>query len=248
MKRLRIFAGPNGSGKSTLFDEFSKNYNSGYFINADLLEKKLSEKGLIDLNDLDISVNQQDLDLFLKKETSQTLLQKSVAGQHPINISIKENFIVDRSNDTHSYEASLVASFIREMLFVNNKSFSFETVMSHVSKLKELEEANNDGYQCYLYFVCTDDAEINISRVSNRVEKGGHNVGSDKIRERYFRTLNNLFPAIELCYRSFLFDNSGEKLTLIAEIFQGKELILHIDSENFPKWFTNYVLSNYQTE
>ena len=66
VKRLRIFAGPNGSGKSTLFEEFSKNYNAGYFINADLIEKQLSEKSLIDLNELHITATQQDLDLFEK--------------------------------------------------------------------------------------------------------------------------------------------------------------------------------------
>lgn len=38
-KRMRIFAGPNGSGKSTLFSEFKKNYDPGYFVNADELEK-----------------------------------------------------------------------------------------------------------------------------------------------------------------------------------------------------------------
>ncbi len=40
-KRLRVFAGPNGSGKSTLFNEFKNNYNPGYFINPDELEKLL---------------------------------------------------------------------------------------------------------------------------------------------------------------------------------------------------------------
>ena len=54
IKRLRVFAGPNGSGKSTLFDEFSKRYNSCYFINADVIEKKLQEKSLIDLTELNI--------------------------------------------------------------------------------------------------------------------------------------------------------------------------------------------------
>lgn len=41
-KKIRVFAGPNGSGKSPLFSEFSKNYNTGFFINADELEKKLA--------------------------------------------------------------------------------------------------------------------------------------------------------------------------------------------------------------
>jgi predicted ABC-type ATPase len=45
-KRLRVFAGPNGSGKSTLFNEFKTQYNPGYFINADELEKLLLEYGI----------------------------------------------------------------------------------------------------------------------------------------------------------------------------------------------------------
>mgnify|MGYP003612053472 CR=1 FL=1 len=48
--RLRIFTGPNGSGKSTLFDSFSKKYNSGVFLNADLIEKELASNRFIDLS------------------------------------------------------------------------------------------------------------------------------------------------------------------------------------------------------
>ena len=61
-------------------------------------------------------------------------------------------------------------------------SFSFETVMSHPSKIKELKKAKEKGYRIYLYFVCTDDAEINVNRVANRIEKGGHPVDVYKIR------------------------------------------------------------------
>jgi predicted ABC-type ATPase len=49
--RLRIFAGPNGSGKSTLFDAFTKNYQAGIFVNADLIEQELTLKGFIDLQE-----------------------------------------------------------------------------------------------------------------------------------------------------------------------------------------------------
>ena len=37
-KKVRIFAGPNGSVKSTLFVEFSKIYQTGYFVNADFTQ------------------------------------------------------------------------------------------------------------------------------------------------------------------------------------------------------------------
>ena len=181
----------------------------------------------------------------MKKDTSKSLIQKAISAGYFIDIAIKENFIVSKSKNKHSYQASLVASFIREMLFIHNSSFSFETVMSHSSKLNEIEDAIAKDYQCYLYFVCTDNSEINVSRVSNRVEKGGHDVDVVKIKERYYRTLQNLYPATQLCYRTFLFDNSGQRLTLIAEIFKGEELTLHVDSTEFPDWFSKYMLPNY---
>lgn len=86
---------------------------------------------------------------------------------------IKENFIVDTSKETHSYEGAFIASFLRHLLIEQSKSFSFETVMSHTSKIDEIENMHSLGYAAYLYFVCIDSPEVNVSRVNNRVEKRG---------------------------------------------------------------------------
>mgnify|MGYP003512981603 CR=1 FL=1 len=242
-KRLRIFAGPNGSGKSTLFDEFKKQYDPGYFINADVLEKKLSSSGLVDLGSISTKSNPRDLEKFKNSKEAKSLIAKAAAEGHQINIEIRENYIVDKAKDTHSYEASFVAAFIRWLLYKNNKSFSFETVMSHRSKIDEIKNAKKNGYKTYLYFVCTDDPEINVGRVASRVEKGGHPVNIEKIRSRYSGTLKNLFPAIHLVHRAYLFDNSGKNLILIAEVFEGA-LQLHVN--NPPQWFIDSVLPYYK--
>ena len=244
-KRLRVFAGPNGSGKSTLFEEFSKNYNAGYFINADYLEKILATKGLIDLESFGITASPDELENFYKKESSLSLIQKSEEKGFKINLEIKENFIVSHSKNTNSYEGSLISSFIRDKLIEINQSFCFETVMSHSSKLIDIQEAKNLGYTTYLYFVCIDDPEVNISRVENRVKNGGHDVDKQTIKNRYSRTLTNLFPAIEICDKAYLFDNSGEKLIIIAEIYAAKSLILHVNEDDFPNWFKEYVLNHF---
>ena len=55
-------------------------------------------------------------------------------------------------------------------------TFSFETVMSHHSKVSFLKEVKQAGFKTYLYFICTQDPEINQKRVLNRVSKGGHSV------------------------------------------------------------------------
>ncbi len=241
-KRLRIFAGPNGSGKSTLFDDFSNDYNTGHNINADVIEKTLDNKGFINLDFFNLKVSEYEFDDFLKSDNAKSLLKKSKEENHNISLTLRDNFIVDYSKETHKYEGSLISSFIREKLIQNKQSFCFETVMSHSSKTQEIQEAKNQGYFIYLYFICIDEPEINISRVENRVQKGGHNVEHSKITGRYPKTLENLFPAIEICDKCYLYDNSDEKYKLIAEIDSGKYLTLHVNENDSPNWFKNYVL------
>lgn len=238
-KRLRIFAGPNGSGKSTLFNEFKKQYDPGVFINADELEQQLKSTGLIDLDTFGLKATSDVFATFIKTKDAVSLMTKATLEGYSINIEVRENFIVDKAKNTHSYEASLTAAFIRFLLYKSKKSFSFETVMSHPAKLKEISSAKRKGYKTYLYFVCTESSEINIDRITNRVEKGGHQVDHQKIMSRYKLTLQNLYPAIKLVNRCFLFDNSGKKLELIAEGFEGS---LQIKQDKQPRWFINYVL------
>lgn len=242
-KRIRVFAGPNGSGKSSLFQAFSKTYPTGPFVNADEIENKLVTKGLIDLKDLGLIVFQEDLDSFSKLPSSLSMLQKAKQENHPIDIAISENCIIDRSRESHSYEASFAASFIRHMLIQQGKSFSFETVMSHDSKIREVKELIDLGYRPYLYFVCIDDPEVNISRVANRVKKGGHPVAPEKIVERYARTLDLLHEILPLCYRAYLFDNSGKKQLMIAELYNGT---MELKTDTPPKWFLDHVLPLYR--
>ena len=188
-KRQRIFAEPNGSGKSTLFEEFSINYNTGLFINADYLEKILETKKIINLDFFNIKVSEYEFDDFLNNENAKSLLKKSEEENHKIYLSCKENFIRSYSTEGSKYEGSLISSFLREKFIQNKQSFCFETVISHSSKLEEIQEAKNQGYSKYFYFICIDGPEVNISRVENRVKKGGHNVDSIKITNRYLKTI-----------------------------------------------------------
>lgn len=241
--RIRVFAGPNGSGKTSLYSVISKTYNSGIFINADEIEKILQTKGLIDLSEFGLKVTTKDLELFSSLDDSQSLIAKAKQENSTIDITIAENFIVNKPKKTNSYEAAFTAAFIRYLLVKDQKSFSYETVMSDNSKLRELEKAKKMGFKTYLYFICTDDYEKNIDRVKLRVAKGGHNVDVDRIRKRYFKTLENLAEVIKTVDRTFLFDNSGKKMDLLAEVYQGKAFKFH--TQNLPFWFEEYVYNKF---
>ena len=98
----------------------------------------------------------------------------------------------------NSYFASVLVDFLRQKLLERKVSITFETVMSHRSKVELLAQAQPAGYRTYLYFIATDDPEINISRVRNRVKMGGHAVPEDRIAARYHRSLELLMEAIRL--------------------------------------------------
>jgi predicted ABC-type ATPase len=72
-----------------------------------------------------------------------------------------------------SYVAAVLADAIRRALLAQGSTFTFETVMSSRDKIDFMREAQALGYRTYLYFVATDDPEINISRVQLRVSQGG---------------------------------------------------------------------------
>lgn len=241
-KRLRVFGGPNGSGKSTLFSSIAEQFNVGHFINSDEIEKEISSKGFINIETFGLNLIQADLEEFKREPNSITLIEKAKNEGRIIDVEIRENVIVDKSKQTHSYEASLITAFIRKHLLNKKISYSFESVMSHTSKLDEIKNAKELGFKTYLYFVCLQDADINVSRVLNRVEKGGHNVDPDKVKKRYYETLNNLLPALLLVDKAYIFDNSTDQMELVAEIVNGGIEIL-VAKNKIPNWFIEYVVN-----
>jgi hypothetical protein len=82
-----------------------------------------------------------------------------------------------RRNSRVPYEkrvrkAQLIADDRREACIQAKRSFSFETVMSHPSKLEVLLRAKQAGFFVQLFFVGTEDPQISIHRVALRVAQG----------------------------------------------------------------------------
>ncbi len=99
-------------------------------------------------------------------------------------------------------------------------------------------------YKIYLYFVATADPLVNIERVSNRTEKGGHSVPKEKIMSRYYRTLDNLYDAFSNSERVFLFDNSDNQLSGTFDFFtEKKNNKLFMSSLEIFNWFDKYLLN-----
>ena len=246
--RVRMFAGPNGSGKSTVIkgldDRLSK-----LFLNADNLEKDLKKIPVLDLHDFDKRISPTNLVNFLansektKKDSEGNKVNEPYLSIPP---TIDGSKIDLKSNTIDSYLTAAILDYVRKELLLLKVSFTFETVMSHESKITFLRDAKNKGYRTYLCFITTEDPDINVDRVRQRVAKGGHPVDEEKIRARYLRTMDLLIDAIEVSNRAFLFDNSSNKAeggSYICEITNGDTLTFNPDFiGDLPIWFEDYVL------
>jgi len=108
-----------------------------------------------------------------------------------------------------AYEASDLASKIRDRLVDQRESFIFETVFSDPAgdKLQFLESAMRRGYSVILCFIGISSPTISEQRVDMRVAQGGHDVPRDKLHSRFSRTLANLRAAIQRLPVVVVFDN-----------------------------------------
>ena len=88
-------------------------------------------------------------------------------------------------------------------------SFCFETVYSHPSKIDFTARAKALGYAVIMVLIHLDQAELNVARVAQRVEEGGHNVPTEKLLKRIPRLLDHVKTAIPLCDEVRILDNSS---------------------------------------
>lgn len=229
--RLRMFAGPNGSGKSTIKEILPAEW-LGVYVNADELEKVIRLTGHLELDAFAIHPDAQEFEDFVQ---TSTLLTKTDLQAEASQLKLVENRIEFGKAEVNSYYASVIADFIRHQLLAQKVTFTFETVMSSPDKVEFLRKAQSAGYRTYLYYVATEDPDINVARVKYRVQTGGHPVAEDKIRSRYERSMALLADAVSATDRAYVFDNSGSERVWIAEVTDGEEI--ELKSSEMPMWF-----------
>jgi predicted ABC-type ATPase len=136
-----------------------------------------------------------------------------------------------------SYEAARMVERQRLDWVDQRQSFAFETVMSHPSKIIQLQQAKALGYIVEVYYVSTIDPRYNILRVADRVNAGGHNVSPQKVTERYYRSLSLLPLAIEIADQVTLVDNTELPIEY-AQAWQGT---IQKIVTTCPQWITTTI-------
>ena len=154
-----------------------------------------------------------------------------------VNADLIARELFPEAPELHSYEAMQIVEEIRDNLLLDGRSFCYETVFSHPSKVDFVGKAKALGYEVILVMVHLGPASLNKARVAQRVEEGGHDVPDEKIEARIPRLLRLVKSVIPLCDHVYLLDNS------LADNPFARVLTMHhgqtektLDDLSLPDW------------
>lgn len=153
---------------------------------------------------------------------------------NPDNIA-QEQF-GDWNSPSAVLKAAELATQMRYDCLRQKKDFVFETVFSSEEKVKFVEQAKSEGFFIRIFFVCTENPEINVKRITRRYLNGGHEVPISKIVSRYYKSLLNIGKVIPLVDKVYVYDNSVEDQMpkLLYRTVDGQLFKKYV--EDIPEW------------
>ena len=111
-------------------------------------------------------------------------------------------------------------------------SFTQETTLSGYRTEVTASDAKERGYYVRLYYIGLDTPEECLTRIANRVARGGHSIGADDVLRRFAGRWDAVKKILPYCDESRFFDNDNGFVE-VAEYRNG-ELILK--GETRPAW------------
>jgi predicted ABC-type ATPase len=106
--------------------------------------------------------------------------------------------------------------------------FAFETTLGGRTITKMLDSALSEGFDVRIWYVGLNSPDLHIARVKSRVAKGGHDIPSEKIRDRYDQSRYNLIQLLPKLTELRVYDNS-EDADPSTGVAPEPKLILHLD-------------------
>ena len=119
-------------------------------------------------------------------------------------------------------------------LLQSEADFMIESNLARSSDYEWIEKIIKRDYEVILFFLCTDDVNININRITRRVKEGGHNIPPEIVIHRYKMVLSYLKTKLWLFKEIYFIDNSADE-AIECGFIKDRELTELIAAK--PKWF-----------
>lgn len=170
-----------------------------------------------------------------KTTASMTILPKSLLVKEFVNADEIAKGLSPFNPEGVAIEAGRLMLERINHLLDKDESFSIETTLATRSYINLVRNAHKRGYIVNIIYFWLESPELAVSRVAERVSKGGHNIPKDVILRRYYKGIYNLFNLfMDEVDVWTIYDNSKYKRERIA--FGGKNIKLVVnDIDKFNK-------------
>ena len=115
--------------------------------------------------------------------------------------------------------------------------FTQETTLSGRKTLNTVKRAIEKDYYIRLYYVGLDTMEESLLLIENRVKRGGHNINTDTVANRFSKRFEDLLTILPYCNEATFYDNDNGFVT-VAKYKNGE---LHTVGQNSPKWILELI-------
>jgi predicted ABC-type ATPase len=113
-------------------------------------------------------------------------------------------------------------------------SFVVETTLAGNTYINLMRKVKSKGWLVILIYIGIDNPNINVLRVKDRVNLGGHDVPRSDILRRYERSLANLNKAAKIVDRLILYDNSTNAGHQLLATIEDDAVVIH--QQELPRW------------
>ena len=111
-------------------------------------------------------------------------------------------------------------------------SFTQETTLSGRKTEATARQVKDMGYCVRLFYIGLDSAEESLSRIENRVKRGGHNIPRDDVIRRFSGRWEAVAKVLPYCDEADFYDNDNG-FVLVAEYRNGE---LRTIGTHRPAW------------
>ncbi len=123
----------------------------------------------------------------------------------------------------------------------SGQSFIVETTLAGNTYINLMRELKSQGWLVVLIYIGISNPNINVLRVGDRVELGGHDVPRADILRRYDRSLANLNKAAKIVDRLILYDNSTDARHQLVATIDGNSIVTYMPE--LPGWIDRAILN-----
>lgn len=158
-----------------------------------------------------------------------------IAEKQGIPTNIDPDSLAKKFTSNKEIRAGREAIRLTEELIRDKQDFSMETTLSGRLPLKQMSSAKENGFRIVVYYLGVEKIAINLNRIRQRVEQGGHNIPEEDVRRRESRSISNLMNVIMIADEIHLIDNTYMQATIAASILK-MEYKIHLPESKLPGW------------